>query len=212
MEATAAERNPVAADPAFPKPRVDELLLRMRAGDRDAAGAFVMQYGPRIRRRVRGKLAPSMRRLYDSMDILSTLGRRLDDYVMHGRMQAADELELWKLVFAIADHAVVDKARMYASLSLYEGADSEFAQQLLRRLRVAETERNSGAEFEIEQCLRRLQDPDDRRMLSMWLTGETMVAIAETLEILPAAARKRWEKIKATLRMHLQSTGIPIEQ
>jgi len=189
------------------EPTIDDLLLRMRAGDRDAAGVFVIRYGSRIRRRVRGKLAPSMRRLFDSMDILSTLGRRLDVYVMNGRMQAADEMQLWNLVFAIADHALVDKARIYRRLQASEGEDSEFAKQLSHRLKQAEDEDAAGVELEIEKCLLSLKERDDRRMLSMWLTGETLGSIADMLNILPATARKRWEKIKDTLRMRLHPAG-----
>jgi DNA-directed RNA polymerase specialized sigma24 family protein len=189
------------------EPTIDDLLLRMRAGDREAAGAFVMRYGARIRRRVRGKLGPSMRRLFDSLDILSTLGRRLDVYVMDGRMQAADEMQLWNLVFGIADHALVDKARIYRRLLAIEGEDSEFAHQLSVRLRQAEDEDAEGVELEIEKCLLALKEPDDRRMLSLWLTGESLSSIADLFSILPATARKRWEKIKATLRDRLQPAG-----
>ena len=35
---------------------LEDLVLRMRAGDRDAAAEFMTGYGPLIRRRVRGKL------------------------------------------------------------------------------------------------------------------------------------------------------------
>ena len=60
---------------------LDSLVSRMAAGDREAVGTFLSLYGPMIRRRVRGKLRMSVRRLFDSQDILSTVGRRLDTIV-----------------------------------------------------------------------------------------------------------------------------------
>src|SRR5262245_43990251 len=73
---------------------VPELLARMRAGDRQAAAVFITRYESKIRRRVRGKLSLSMRRIFDSQDIVSTLGRRLDLYVRSGKLEAQSEQQL----------------------------------------------------------------------------------------------------------------------
>jgi hypothetical protein len=78
--------SPGAAAPDF-----DALLARMRAGDRDAAAAFVTRYGTRIRRRLRGKMSPSIRRLFDSQELMSTVARRLDAFVRSGRLAAVSE-------------------------------------------------------------------------------------------------------------------------
>ncbi|MFT3684395.1 MAG: hypothetical protein QM783_05610 [Phycisphaerales bacterium] len=92
-------------------PSVKTLLEAMGRGERQAAAEFVMRYGPLIRRRVRGKLRPSMRRLFDSEDILSTLGRRLDNHIHGGSFEPRSETELWSLVYAIAERSVVEKAK-----------------------------------------------------------------------------------------------------
>lgn len=186
---------------------VDELLLRMQAGDRDAAAEFLMRYESRIRRRIRGKLGTAIRRLFDSLDILSTLGRRLDLYVMSGRLQVASEAQLWNLLFRMADNALVDKARVFRRLQAVEGEDSEFAQQLALRLREAEIQGDSGVEIEIDKCLREIEDPIDRRILSLWLTGEPHTSIAEYVDLAPTAVRKRWERIKAQLRRRFLAGG-----
>ena len=72
--------NAWGEDP-IPQENVESLLRRMRNGDREAAAQFITRYEDRIRRRIRGKLNPSVRRLFDSQDIFSTIGRRLDQYV-----------------------------------------------------------------------------------------------------------------------------------
>lgn len=183
--------------------RIETLLDRMRDGDREAAAEFMDEYGQRVRRRIRGKLGTSMRRLFDSLDILSTLGRRLDLYVMSGRVRAASEAQLWSLVFQMADRALIDKARVFRRLQHTESEDSNFAQEMTSRLRKAETVHAAGVEDEIDRFIRAIQDPTDRRILSLWLAGETHHSIAEHVEMTPANVRKRWEGIKIRLRERL---------
>jgi len=141
-----------------------------------------------------------MRRLYDSQDILSTLGRRLDQYVGSGRMQAANEDELWALVFRMAENTVIDKARVFRRLQKTEGADSRFAQEFSQRLRQAEHKRDSGVEIEIDRALEIFGTDADRQILRLWLVGTKHTAIATHLELTPAAVRKRWQKIKSVLQ------------
>lgn len=187
---------------------IDVLLARMRAGDREAAAEFIQKYGSRVRRRVRGKLGRAMRRLFDSHDILSTVSRRLDDYVRNGRLEAVREEQLWALVYRIAENALVDKSRIFRRLQRVEDADGPFAHDLLRRLERAETERTEGARIEVDEALQSLDDLTDREILILWLHGKTHTSIAEHVGLAPTGIRKRWQKIKSRLRDEfLQGVG-----
>lgn len=188
-----------ASESACPGGDVQALLHRMREGDRGAAATFVTQYDARIRRRIRGKLSPAMRRIFDSQEILSTVGRRLDSYVRSGQLEATNESELWALVFRMANNAVIDKARVFHRLREVEGEDGQFAQELYRRLRQAERRRREGAEVEIDRALRLLDDHVDRDILSLWLVGASHSVIAEHVDLAPTAVRKRWQKIRTKL-------------
>lgn len=173
------------------------LLSRMRTGDRLAAAEFINRFGPRIRRRIKGKLGVSMRRLFDSAEIMSTLGRRLDEFVRSGQIRASSEAELWGLVFRIADNALVEKARVFQSVELREGEDSPIAHAVLDRLRKAEL---NGERIEIDQALRALATDLDREILSLWLMGKHAGQIAECVGLSPEVVRKRWQKILKRLR------------
>lgn len=176
----------------------------MRDGDRDAAAEFVTRYGSRIRRRVRGKLGPGMRRLFDSQDILSTLGRRLDRVVHDERVEAQNADEFWALVMAIANNAVVDKARVCRRLQRVEGEDSDFANAMLTRMRNADNDDgDSDGEGAIESAFGALPDDVDKRILSMWLVGSRHTQIANGVGLSPAAVRQRWQSIKSRLRERL---------
>jgi len=175
------------------------LLQRMRGGDRGAAATFVTRYDARIRRRIRGKLSPAMRRIFDSQEILSTVGRRLDMFVRSGRLEATSEDQLWALVFRMAHNAVIDKARVFHRLQEVEDEDGQFAQHFYSRLRQAERDRREGAEIEIERALKLFDDHIDREILSLWLVGASHNVIAENVDLAPTAVRKRWQKIRTKL-------------
>ncbi|TVQ53549.1 MAG: sigma-70 family RNA polymerase sigma factor [Phycisphaerales bacterium] len=179
---------------------IDVLLTRMRAGDREAAAQFIQVYGSRVRRRVRGKLGRPMRRLFDSQEILSTVSRRLDDYVRGGKLEAVREEQLWALVFRMAENALVDKSRIFQRLQRVEDCDGPFARDMLRRLEDAEAQQSDGAQIEVDQALRCLDDLTDRQILTLWLNGDSHNAIAQHVGIAPTAVRKRWQKIKGRLR------------
>ncbi|HVZ93296.1 MAG TPA: hypothetical protein VG797_02185, partial [Phycisphaerales bacterium] len=104
-----------------------ELLEAMRAGDRAAAADFMDRFGPRIKARIRVGLSRGMRRVFDSQDLLSTVSRRLDAMVRSGSLRAANEQQLWSLVFTIAEHSLAEKGRIIRRLKRVEGPDSEFA-------------------------------------------------------------------------------------
>lgn len=189
-----------------PPPPIEDLVVRMRSGDREAVGQFVEAYGPFVRRRVRGKLGPSMRRLFDSQEILSTLSRRLDRYVRSGRLQASNEPQLWALVFKMVDAALVDKVRIIRRLRHAEGEDSEFARTWLSRIDRAGARSGAdgdGIELEIDAALRSLPNATDRQILSLWLMGNSHRVIASYLGISHDATRQRWQAIRERLRNQL---------
>lgn len=181
----------------------DALLARMRTGDREAAAEFVTRYGARVRRRIRGKLSQPMRRVFDSQELMATLARRLDAYVRAGRLAVASGGQFWALVFRIAEHAVVDKTRIFRRLQTTEAEDGAFAQGLLERLRRAEERGQDGAELELEKAFRMLRDATDRTILSLWLADTPHTVTAECVGLSPAAVRQRWQVIRKELRSRL---------
>jgi DNA-directed RNA polymerase specialized sigma24 family protein len=191
------QTSPTTSSEASTPLAIEALLWRMRSGDREAAAEFLMRYGSRVRRRIRGKLAPTLRRVFDSMDILSTLGRRLDLYVMSGRVQASNEAQLWSLLFKMADHALVDKARMIRTSQEIERENSVMASK--------HATDDKDAKFGIDHCLGLLSDPVDRTVLSLWLVGDSHVEIGRQLKLGADAVRKRFKRIQALLKERYQA-------
>jgi RNA polymerase sigma factor (sigma-70 family) len=192
--------DPQPADQSPPPSRVEALLARMRDGDRDAAAAFVSEYGPRIRRRVRQRLGPRVRRVFDSEDILSTLSRKLDRYVAERRLEAMNEAELWGLIARIASNSAVDKARLVQRAERTEH-------------RVAHDEADPhdppapADRAEFEKLTSSITDPADRTILLRWLAGATSAQTGDLLGLSAAAVRKRLQSVRTALRLRADNGG-----
>ncbi len=182
-----------------------DLLARARGGDRDAGADLMARYRSRIRRRIRGKLGPAMRRLFDSGEVLSTVARRLDTLISSGRLRAATDGQFWALVFRMAENSLIEKARVFRTLQAQEGEDGELAYRMLDRMRTAERRDHDGPEVELDLALRTLGDGLDRQILSLWLMGNQPTSIAAAVNMPPATVRKRWERIRGQLRVAIAS-------
>jgi DNA-directed RNA polymerase specialized sigma24 family protein len=185
---------------------VRELLAAMGKGERDAAAEFVTRYGPLIRRRVRGKLKASMRRLFDSQDILSTLSRRLDSYVHRGLFEPRSEDELWGLVFTIAEHSIAEKARIWRALSAKEGQQSGLAREAAGRY--GQAERSAGVmladDDDFEELLESVPQQVDRQIARLWAMDLSSEAIAAELGLTVDVVRTRWRRTRDRLRSRFE--------
>ena len=190
---------------------VRALMEAMGRGERRAAAEFVVCYGPQIRRRIRGKLRVQMRRLFDSQDILSTLGRRLDSYVQRGQFEARTEGEFWSLVFTIAERSVSEKAKIWKSLT---DSDNGLARESMRGGRgggLALCEPLSREELtpdgEFEHLLQSIPSGTDRQIARLWAMGHPSEFIATEVGLTAAGVRQRWLRTRERLREQFTEVG-----
>jgi len=186
-----------------PDPKASELLERMREGDRTAVAEFIELYGARIRRRIRAKLSPSMRRMYDAQEMMSTLTRRLDSFVSEKRLHADSPGQFWALVNRISTNALIDKARVMKRLNAIEGADGPLARAMVERINDAQRHSDYTAEIELDWIMESISDDRDRQILALWLHDLPHNAIAEHMGMTAPAVRKRWQIIRDKLRERL---------
>ncbi len=169
-----------------------DLLATAMRGDREAMAVFIQRYGPLIRRRYRYKLTWPARRVFDSEDLLSTIADALDHYIRSGRFNVHRAEQLWALIFRIGDRAV--------------------ARQIALANRLPRCDLSSAALEELEARPEPEAHPDrigpvapvpsdvDRELLSFWLRGLSLAAIARRQGMPPGSIRKRWERLRALLR------------
>lgn len=181
---------------------LDALVERVRAGDREAFAIFLQRYGERIRARVRLRLSPSVRRLADSQDMLSTVARRLDRFVRDGRIRASGADELFSLVMTTAHNAILEKHRLVRRLQRVEGPDASWARPLITALR--DDDAAAALDPLIDEALNALSSDTDRAILSRWLAGDTLAASGAAVGLSADATRQRWRSMRLTLRETLR--------
>lgn len=189
-----------ATSDAGTPPDAMALLERIRRGDREAAAEFVLRHRAAIQRRFRQRMGIRVRRLLDSLDLVSTIARRLDAAVKIGNVRALDDAQLWALVVQIGSNALNEMGRVQARLDRVEGPDSEIARELRCRLARAERREPEGAMIEVDRILRVIPQDIDRHILTLWLSGYEHAQIAEEIGLAPATVRQRWARLCAMLR------------
>lgn len=200
----AASELPIAPDNAAigsgKSPDAVVLLERIRNGDREAAAEFVLHHRAAIQRRFRQRMGLRVRRLLDSLDLVSTIARRLDAVVRIGNVRSLDDAQLWALVVQIGSNALTEMGRVQARLDRVEGPDSEIARVLRCRLARAQRREPEGAMIEVDRILRVIPHDIDRHILTLWLSGYEHAEIAEEIGIAPATVRQRWSRLCTMLR------------
>lgn len=200
---TGGERNSDAAAGVANAASLRELAERVKMGNRVAAAEVVTRYGPLLRQRIRSKLGKGVRALFDSEDILATVARRLDAALVMGTVRINDAEHLLALVQRMMRSAVVDKARIVKRLRAADGHDAEWSSRLLTQMCVTSPDLDADG---LDRLTSRLEHRDDRLQLWLWLRGESHETIAHELGITPAAARKRWERLRARMCTILSET------
>lgn len=177
----------------------NELVDRIRVGDREAAAEFFRRHGPVIRQRFRRKLGRSLRRIIDSYDVLESIARRLDRIVMRGVPHLESDRALWALVLRVGDRVVADHSRVLARLKRAEGAERAWAAGVLAGMQARGSEDGMAARETIDRAFGCLGSATDRAILGLWLSGNSHVEIGVSLGLEAPAVRKRWERIRDAL-------------
>jgi RNA polymerase sigma factor (sigma-70 family) len=176
-----------------------ELTARIRGGDREALAEAIETYRPLINRYIRMRLRGSLRRLFDTGDVLGTVSRRLDQALRGGTLVIRDDEHLPALIQRMVRQAVVDKHRLLTRLRSVEGPDSAWARRFLDN---ADHAAPDGPEVEdlLHRAFGVLDDPRDRRILAMWFHGLSHAEIGERLGFTPSAVRQRWHRVRFRLK------------
>lgn len=200
------EANESRIEPLMQFGVADTLVKQISAGDRRAAAAFVTQYERMLRRRIRAQLGSSMRRLFDSDDVFSTVCRRLDACVANESVRANSLPELLNLLTAIARNSIIDKGRILKRFELVEHEDSDFVHSF-RAHAQQRWKTDTDSQIDIDRCLSTIPSTRDREILLFWLAGRSHGSIAQELGLSPELTRKRWQLIKEHIRTTLMTEG-----
>ncbi len=183
---------------------VSQLTQRMRDGDREAVGELIERYGDRIRYHVSLRLSPGMRRVYDSLDVVGSLSRRLDHAVRCGQVDFPNERALWSYLKTVAEHVVIDHARVCRRFERVERDEKAIATRLLfESQRDRSGSSGAGDQEWLERVMALIDEPTDRFILCAWLADRPHTQTAVSLGVTAQYVRTRWSRLKDKLSMQL---------
>lgn len=183
---------------------LEVLVARMRRGDRTAVGDYIERFGPYLRRRARGRLGSQLRRMVDSLDMVSTVGRRLDHRVTQGALRAENAAQFNALLNRIMHGALVDKVRALGRLRHAEQDEQVWGRSARLAIENSESDDEVWSEW-LDSAMLALPTDEDRWLLQLWLNDVPLFRIAEVLSasgtpVTPAAVRQRWKAVRDRLR------------
>ncbi|MBZ0172621.1 MAG: sigma-70 family RNA polymerase sigma factor, partial [Phycisphaerales bacterium] len=154
-----------------------------------------------IQRYIRMRLRGSLRKLFDTGDVLGTVSRRLDRALLHGKLELRSTDHLHALLQHMIRNAMIDKHRLLRRLDSAEGPDSAWARGFVGRAR-GMTNSDTGVDELLDTAMQALDDDRDRKILAMWMHGLSHGEIAGRLGFTPSGVRQRWYRIRFRLKMH----------
>jgi DNA-directed RNA polymerase specialized sigma24 family protein len=167
---------------------------------RSAAAIFLKRHEGAIRRRLRRKIAAATSRIFDTEDLFSTVARRIDQEVEQQRLSTLNEQQLWGLINRIAENCVTDVARAERPRRTAIRGPLRFDMHRLRREAQDKPGLSGG---DVIEKARQAIPQDDRQLLGLWLLGAPFTGIAAALGLTETGARKRWERLRRSLREQL---------
>src|SRR4051794_34587975 len=169
-----------------------ELILRVRAGDAEAAAEVVRAYEPEIRRAVRLRLTdPSLRRVLDSMDVCQSVLANFFVRAAAGQFDLDQPDQLLRLLVVMARNKLRDQvSHLHAArrdLRRNEADDSPLGLAPT----AAPTPSATVAAREMLQAVREALSPEDRELADLRAQGRDWNSIAAERGERPDTLRKR---------------------
>ena len=161
-----------------------ELIRRIRGGDALAARELIRKYEPAIRREARLRLGPSLRPLFDSMDLCQSVLGSFFVRVAAGQYELESPARLMKLLIVMTRNKVREKARKKheGGLGASEpvAADEDHANHVLEQ------------DF-LDEFRRRLSD-DERVLWDRRGSEDSWQTIAQELSATPVSLRQQYSR------------------
>jgi RNA polymerase sigma-70 factor (ECF subfamily) len=174
----------LSESPSFP-----DLIRRVRAGDETAAAELVRRYEPAIRRSVRLRLDPRLRRVCDSLDICQAVLGSFFVRAASGQYELNTPEQLLKLLATMARNKLA-KARRRQQAACRDQRRLEAA-DLDEQVEGGANPSRQAATRELLQEAHRRLSPQEWQLVELRNQGRDWAAIAAEVGGNPEALRKK---------------------
>jgi RNA polymerase sigma-70 factor (ECF subfamily) len=184
-------------------PSFSDLMQRVRSGDEQAAAELVRCYEPTIRRVVRFRLDPRLRRLYDSLDICQAVLGRFFVYAAAGQLDLETPEQLVKLLATMARNEVFREGRRQRAARRDHRRDTPAGSEDGHIQGRETTPSKEVAAKDLFQEVQRRLAPDERRLMELREQGRDWAAIAAEVGDSAEALRKKLTRALARVMREL---------
>jgi RNA polymerase sigma factor (sigma-70 family) len=150
--------------------------------------------------RIHRLLGDDARRVTDTDDILSTALRRIDSVIERGDLEAENERQFYAFVHGVIERTILEKGRKSRGLTARE----KVAHEMRSKLPAQRAEQRIIAADELNRIGQLITDPIDREIILLKGRGSSFVEIAESMDMMPDAVRKRWSRIRTSVRKQIK--------
>ncbi len=189
--------------PSFP-----DLMRRVRAGDGAAAAELVRHYEPAVRRVVRLRLDPRLRRLYDSLDICQAVLGNFFTAAAAGRLELDTPEQLVNLLAVMARNEVLKEGRRQRAARRDIRRDTPVGSGIGQVQAADPTPSKEAAARDLVQEVRRRLTPDESRLAELRDQGHDWAAIAAEVGGSPEALRKKLTRALSRVMRDLGLDGV----
>jgi RNA polymerase sigma factor (sigma-70 family) len=191
-------------------PTFQEMMLRVRAREEDAAAALVRHYEPAIRRAVRFRLADArLGSLLDSADICQSVLKSFFLRAASGQYELETPEQLLGLLTAMARNKLVSQARKHHARNREVRRARSGGDEAGRFVARDESPSVEVAATELIQEVHRRLSPSERELLELRERGLDWAAMAARLGGSGEALRKRLARALARVSEELGLDDIP---
>jgi len=181
----------------------DENLFPQNQGadhQRAHAAQLVEQQRATLLSRIHRLLGDDARRVTDTDDILSTSLRRIDHAIRQGSLEAQNERQFYAFVHGVIERTILEKSQKSRGLTARE----RIAQVMKDHVSSPAIEQRVIASEELNRIGEMITDPIDREIILLRGRDLSLADIARTMNMTPAAARKRWSRIRTMVREYIK--------
>ena len=170
---------------------------------RTHAAQLVEQQRATLMSRIHRLLGDDARRVTDTDDILSTALRRIDNAIEQGSLEAQSERQFYAFVHGVIERTVLEKARKSRGVSARE----RIAQEIKDEVSSPSIEQRVIAVEELNRIGKMVTDPIDREVIFLRGRDLSLAEIAKAMDMTYAAVRKRWSRIRTTVREYIKENS-----
>ena len=183
-----------------------ELLSRFRQGEQHAADEIFDRYVARLLQIARRRISPKLARRIDADDIVQSAYRSFFVHARDGDYQLQRAGDLWRLLVAITLHKLYGQVERHSAQrrDMAREADIDVTAQASIRADAVEPSPDEVAEIseQVRLFVERLA-PNERIVLELRLTGETIEEIAHQVGRSQRTVRRLLEGTRKQLEQYL---------